>query len=120
LTKPFPLLPEHTVNRQVSFITSAFVKLYPDLNIQWLPGLIHPFVILFKNDAIAAFEISLTFLMNWLKPLFNDYPNSSKLVMSFFSSQLPMLEKRVNDLNYPLSSIIHPMLMVSLTDVLNK
>jgi hypothetical protein len=88
LTKPYPLLPEHSVDKQVSFIVSAFVKLYPDLGNQWLPGLIHPFVKLFKEDAIAGFEISLTFLVNWFRPIFEDYPNSSKKIMSFMSRQL--------------------------------
>jgi hypothetical protein len=91
LTKPYPLLPEHTVDKQVAFIVSAFSRLYPDLGNQWLPGLIHPFVRLFKEDAIAAFEMSLTFLLNWFRPIFGDYPNSSKDIMNFFSRHLPKL-----------------------------
>ena len=91
LTKPYPLLPEHTVDKQVAFIVSAICKLYPDLGNQWLPGLIYPFVTLFKEDAIASFEVSLTFILNWFRPIFHDYPNSSKKVMSFFSRYLKKL-----------------------------
>ena len=120
LIKPYPLLPEHTIDKQVSFIVSSFTKLYPDLAIQWLPGIIYPFVILFKEDAIAAFEISLTFIVNWFRPIFEDYPNSSKRVMAFFSKKLSKLEKKVNSLDYPLSAIVQPLLLVSMTDILNK
>lgn len=91
LTKPYPLLPEHTVDKQVAFIVSAFCKLYPDLGNQWLPGLIYPFVRLFKEDAIAAFEVSLTFVLNWFRPMFEDYPNSSKEIMNFCSRHLRKL-----------------------------
>lgn len=91
LSKPYPLLPEHTVDKQVAFIVSALGRLYPDLGNQWLPGLIHPFVKLFKEDAIAAFETSLTFLLNWFRPIFDDYPNSSKSIMSFLGGYLPKL-----------------------------
>lgn len=91
LTKLYPLLPEHTIDKQVAFIVSAFCRLYPDLGNQWLPGMIYPFVRLFKSDAIAAFEVSLTFILNWLRPLFEDYPNSSKTVMNFFSKHLNKL-----------------------------
>lgn len=91
LTKPYPLLPEHTIDKQVAFIVSAFCKLYPDLGNQWLPGLIHPFVKLFKEDAIAAFEVSLTFILNWFRPMFEDYPNSSKSILNFFSKHLRQL-----------------------------
>ena len=91
LTKPYPLLPEHTLDQQVAFIVSALCRLYPDLANQWLPGLIFPFVKLFKEDAIAAFEVSMTFIFNWLKPIFDDYPNSPKKVMNFFSKHLPNL-----------------------------
>jgi hypothetical protein len=88
--------------------------------VQWLPGIIYPFVMLFKEDAIAAFEISLTFVVNWFRPLFEDYPNSSKKIMGFFGKRLKKLEKKVNSLDYPLSAIIQPLLLVSLTDILNK
>ena len=47
LTKPFKPLPEHTTNKQTSFIVNALTKLYPSLGNQWLPGLIYPFVKLF-------------------------------------------------------------------------
>jgi hypothetical protein len=40
--------------------------------------------------------------------------------MSFFSKKLKNLEKKVNALDYPLSAIIQPLLLVSLTDILNK
>jgi hypothetical protein len=59
-------------------------------------------------------------VLNWLRPVFEDYPNSSKKVMGFFSKKLRKLERRVNSLDYPLSAIIQPVLLVSLTDVLNK
>jgi hypothetical protein len=120
LTKPYPLLPEHTVDKQVAFIVSAFTRLYPDLGNQWLPGLIYPFVRLFKEDAIAAFEVSLSFLLNWFRPLFQNYPNSSKTVMNFFSRHLKKLEKKMNSFDYPLSAIVQPLLLVALTDILNK
>ena len=120
LTKPYPLLPKHTVDKQVAFIVSAICKLYPDLGNQWLPGLIYPFVRLFRQDAIAAFEVSLTFIMNWFRPIFQDYPNSSRSVMSFFSRHLRKLQKKVNSFDYPLSAIVQPLLLVALTDVLNK
>jgi hypothetical protein len=54
----------------VAFIVASLTKLYPDLNVQWLPGMLYPFVTLFREDAIAAFEICLTFLLNWLRPIF--------------------------------------------------
>jgi hypothetical protein len=82
--------------------------------------MIYPFVMLFREDAIAAFEISLTFVVNWLRPVFEDYPSSSKKVMGFFGKRLRKLEKRVNALDYPLSAIVQPLLLVSLTDVLNR
>ena len=91
LTKPYPLLPEHTVDKQVAFIVSAICRLYPDLGNQWLPGLIYPFVRLFREDAIAAFEVSLTFILNWFRPMFDDYPNSSRSVLNFFSRHLRKL-----------------------------
>jgi hypothetical protein len=40
--------------------------------------------------------------------------------MAFFSKKLRKLEKRVNALDYPLSAIVQPLLLVSLTDILNK
>ena len=40
--------------------------------------------------------------------------------MTWFSSHLGKLEQKVNLLDYPLSAILHPSLLVSLTDVLNK
>lgn len=54
----------------MAFIVASLTKLYPDLNVQWLPGMLYPFVTLFREDAIAAFEICLTFLLNWLRPIF--------------------------------------------------
>ena len=120
LTKPYPLLPEHTLDKQVSFIVAALTRLYPDLGNQWLPGLVYPFVRLFKEDAIAAFQVSLTFILNWFRPIFEDYPNSSKSIMNFCSRQLRNLEKKINSFDYPLSAIIQPVLLVALTDVLNK
>lgn len=96
ITKPYPLLPEHTIDKQVSFIVAAFTRLYPDLGNQWLPGLIHPFVKLFKEDAIAGFEVSLSFLLNWYHPIFNDYPNPSRDVINVFTKYLPKLEKKIN------------------------
>lgn len=120
LTKPYPVLPEHTIDKQVAFIVSAFTRLYPDLNNQWLPGLIHPFAMLFKEDAIVCFELSLTMLLNWLLPVFNDHPNPSKLIMAFCSKHLRKLETKVNSLDYPLSAILNPSLLVVLTDILTK
>lgn len=99
---------------------ASLTRLYPDLAVQWLPGMIYPFVMLFKEDAIAAFEISLSFVVNWLRPIFEDYPNSSKKIMGFMGKRLRKLEKRVNALDYPLSALIQPLLLVSLTDILNK
>lgn len=75
---------------------------------------------LFREDAIAAFEISLSFVVNWFRPLFEDYPNSSRKVMAFLGKRLKKLEKKVNSLDYPLSAIMQPLLLVSLTDILNK
>lgn len=40
--------------------------------------------------------------------------------MSFFSTQLPRLEKKINSFDYPLSAIVQPLLLVGLTDILNK
>jgi DNA-directed RNA polymerase subunit L len=40
--------------------------------------------------------------------------------MGFCSKQLKKLEKKVNNFDYPLSAIIQPILLVSLTDILNK
>ena len=40
--------------------------------------------------------------------------------MGFFSRQLPDLERRVNSLDYPLSAVLEPLLLVVLTDILNK
>jgi hypothetical protein len=91
LTKPYPLLTEHSLDMRISFIVSALQRLYPDLGIQWLPGLIHPFVKLFREDAIASFEISLTVLINWCQPLFSNYPNPSKPVMDLFARRLKKL-----------------------------
>lgn len=99
---------------------ASLTRLYPDLAVQWLPGMLYPFVMLFREDAIAAFEISLTFVINWLKPFFEDYPNSSKRVMGFLGRRVRKLEKKVNSLDYPLSAIVQPLLLVSLTDILNK
>ena len=48
LTKPYPLLPQHTTDKRVAFTVSAIGRLYPDLKNQWLPGLVHPFVVLFR------------------------------------------------------------------------
>lgn len=52
--------------------------------------------------------------------MFEDYPNSSKSIMGFFSRYLSKLEKKVNSFDYPLSAIIQPLLLVGLTDILNK
>jgi hypothetical protein len=48
ITKPYPLLPEHTLDKQVAFIVASLTRLYPDLSVQWLPGMIYPFVMLFR------------------------------------------------------------------------
>jgi hypothetical protein len=40
--------------------------------------MIHPFVKLFPEDFTFAFECSLAFLLNWLKPLLFDFPNFNK------------------------------------------
>jgi hypothetical protein len=40
--------------------------------------------------------------------------------MAFFSKNLKKLEKKVNSFDYPLSAIIQPILLVALTDILNK
>lgn len=40
--------------------------------------------------------------------------------MAFFSKKLGKLEKKVNSLDYPLSAIVQPLLLVSMTDILNK
>lgn len=40
--------------------------------------------------------------------------------MNFCSRQLRNLEKKINSFDYPLSAIIQPVLLVALTDVLNK
>lgn len=62
----------------------------------------------------------MTFILNWFRPIFEDYPNSSKNIMNFFSAHLKKLEKKVNSFDYPLSAIIQPLLIVALTDILNK
>jgi hypothetical protein len=120
LTKPFKELPEHTTNKQTAFIVNALVKLYPSLGTQWLPGIIYPFVKLFQEDCIMCFESSLSFLMNWCQPIFENYPNPSKKVIDFARKYLPKLEKKVTGSNYTLGAILNPMILVCLTDVLNK
>lgn len=55
LSKPYKILPEHGLNKQVAFITEALIKLYPDLQIQWLPSIIHPFIKMFQEDCLFGF-----------------------------------------------------------------
>lgn len=120
LTKPFKQLPEHTSNKQAAFIVNALVKLYPSLGVQWLPGLVYPFVKLFEEDSIMCFESSLTFLLNWYQPLFENYPNPSKRIITFAKKILPALDKKVSGFNYSLGAVLNPMFLVCLTDILNK
>ncbi len=67
-----------------------------------------------------CFESSLTFLMNWYQPMFENYPNPSKKVVEFSKKYLPNLDKKVTASNYSLAAILNPMILVCLTDVLNK
>lgn len=48
LSKPYQALPQHNLDKQVSYITKCLTVLYPELNNQWTPGMIYPFVRLFK------------------------------------------------------------------------
>lgn len=113
-------MPEHTTNKQTAFIVNALTKLYPSLGNQWLPGIIYPFVKLFEEDSIMCFESSLTFLMNWYQPVFENYPNPSTKVINFARKYLPKLDKKIIASNYSLGAILNPMILVCLTDVLNK
>ncbi len=121
LTKPYKQLPEHTSNKQTAFIVHALSTLYPSLNNQWLPGLIFPFVKLFEEDSIVCFEVALTFLMNWYQPVYENYPNASKKIVDFAKKFLHKLDKKISSISeYTLASIINPMIVVCLTDVLNR
>lgn len=120
LSKPYKILPEHGLNKQVAFLTEALGTVFPDLQNQLVPSIIHPFVRLFQEDCLFGFECSMTFLLNWLHPVLIDYPNPPKKVMELFEEELPKLNQKVNSFDYPLSAIIQPMFVVSLTDVLNK
>lgn len=120
LTKPYPVLPEHGFNKQVAIISDALGRLYPELRNQWVPSMIHPFVKLFQEDFTFSFECSLAFLLNWLKPVLLDFPNANKEVMDIFEECLPALKRKIESLDYPLGSLVNPMFVVSLTDVLNR
>ena len=120
LTKSYLVLPEHGFNRQVALVTDALARLFPELKNQWLPSMIFPFVKLFQEDYTFSFECSLAFLLNWLEPVLYDFPNANKDVMEIFELCLPNLKQKIESLDYPLSSLINPMFVVSLTDVLNK
>lgn len=82
--------------------------------------MIHPFVKLFEDDFTYCFEISLTFLLNWLWPILYDFPNANKEVMEIFEECLPTIKDKIESLDYPLSSLVNPMFVVTLTDVLNR
>ena len=58
--------------------------------------------------------------MNWYQPIFENYPNPSTKVIKFATKYLPNLDKIVTASNYSLGAIINPMILVCLTDVLNK
>lgn len=93
---------------------------YSDLRIQWLPGVVYPFVKLFPKDSLTQFEISLTYLANWCAPWFLDYPAPSKQVLDIISSNLPELDTHLRSTGHSLGSLLWPMFLVSFTDVLNK
>lgn len=40
--------------------------------------------------------------------------------MKFFSEHLKKLEKKINGFDYPLSAVIQPILLVAMTDILNR
>lgn len=115
-----PVLPEHTLDKETTSIVGCLSSHYPDLRIQWLPGIIYPFVKLFPKDALTQFEISLTYLTNWCSLWFCDYPAPSTPILTLFSSNLPQLSTHLHSLNHTLGSLLWPMFLVTFTDVFNK
>jgi hypothetical protein len=120
LTTAPAVLPEHGGNRQLSLVAGMVARLYPELRNQWLAAMVHPFVKLFPEDFPFAFECALAFLLNWLRPLFRDFPNANKQMMEVFEAELGALRQKVEALDYPLSALVAPMFVVALTDVLNR
>lgn len=50
-----PMLPDHTLDKETTATVGCISASYPDLRIQWLPGIIYPFVRLFPKDSLAQF-----------------------------------------------------------------
>lgn len=62
----------------------------------------------------------MSFLMNHFLPVMINFPEPNKVVMELFESYLRELTAKVESLNYPLSSVINPIFVVSMTDILNR
>lgn len=58
--------------------------------------------------------------MNHFLPVMINFPEPNKVVMELFESYLRELTAKVESLNYPLSSVINPIFVVSMTDILNR
>jgi len=49
------LLPDHTLDKQTTGVVNTLCSYYPDLKVQWLPGIVYPFVKLFPKDSLGQF-----------------------------------------------------------------
>jgi len=92
--------------------------------IDFFPALIFPFVKILEENQILCFEVILSFLMNWAKDFFMDFPNPPINFLEKIEDLLKFhdfeLYRHFSDLNLDFLNVIWPIFKANYTGILNK
>jgi hypothetical protein len=92
--------------------------------VEYMPGLVFPFVKLFGNDELICFEIILSFFFQWGKHFFEYFPNPPITLIQAADELLkfhdPELSDHFRKLGLNMVDYIWPFLQNFFTDMLNR
>lgn len=93
----YPIKSER-ISRTMEKVISCLIYWSPIFEgLEYLPRLIFPFIVTFKNDTFTSFEVILTFIINWAQKWFDFYPNPPIEVLDASEDLLSLHDKVLYD-----------------------
>lgn len=92
--------------------------------VTYLPELIFPFIKLYQNNTLLAFEVSASVLYNWCSNWFHYFPNPPINILSYVENLLAHHDSKLLEylLNFGITSQVYawPLMRTSLSEVFDK
>ncbi|OMJ76105.1 hypothetical protein SteCoe_24581 [Stentor coeruleus] len=120
----FPLK-DQKLAKNFAVVVSALAYWAPILaDAEFIPAIIFPFIKLSGEDLHLAFELSMSFIYNWLYTWFENFPNPPIkyliTIEDIIKTEEPKLYQHLTNLNLTCSSYIWPILKYLFTQVMTK